>query len=119
MLLDDEEAYVLDVVYDDSDGVTKLTLDRPSFSHDNVYVIGTADGSSAFCTLILGADAYGVTEMEGGIENIIKQKGYGNDPLNQRSSVGWKAFKCAKRLVEEYMIRIESVSDFSANAPEN
>ncbi len=79
----------------------------------------SSDGSSVFSTLILGADAYGVTDMEGGIENIIKQKGYGNDPLNQRSSVGWKAFKSAKRLVEEYMIRIESVSEFSANAEAN
>jgi hypothetical protein len=33
--------------------------------------------------------------------------------------VGWKAFKCAKRLVEEYMIRVESVSEFSANAEAN
>ena len=69
---------------------------------------GAADGMTVYSTLIFGADAYGVTEMEGGIENIIKQKGYGTDPLNQRSSVGWKAFKAAKRLVEEYMIRIES-----------
>lgn len=80
---------------------------------------GTSEGLSVFSTLILGADAYGVTEMDGGIENIIKQKGYGNDPLNQRSSVGWKAFKSAKRLVEEYMIRVESVSAFSENAAEN
>jgi len=80
---------------------------------------GTAEGLSVFSTLILGADAYGVTDMEGGIENIIKQKGYGNDPLNQRSSVGWKAFKCAKRLVEEYMVRIESVSGFAPNAEGN
>lgn len=79
----------------------------------------SADGSSVFSTLILGSDAYGVTDMEGGIENIVKQKGYGNDPLNQRSSVGWKAFKSAKRLVEEYMIRVESVSEFSSNAEEN
>lgn len=80
---------------------------------------GASDGSSVFATLILGADAYGVTELEGGIENIIKQKGYGNDPLNQRSSVGWKAMKCAKRLVEEYMIRVESVSDFAPTAAGN
>jgi N4-gp56 family major capsid protein len=66
-----------------------------------------AGNYKVYSTLILGADAYGVTEMEGGIENIIKQKGYGNDPLNQRSSVGWKAHKAAKRLVEEYMIRVE------------
>ena len=91
------------------------TSEAKIFAGDGV----SADGSSVFSTLILGADAYGVTDMEGGIENIVKQKGYGNDPLNQRSSVGWKAFKSAKRLVEEYMIRVESVSDFSANASAN
>ena len=80
------------------------TSEAMTFGADN----GAAEGVTVYSTLILGADAYGVTEMEGGIENIIKQKGYGNDPLNQRSSVGWKAFKAAKRLVEEYMIRIES-----------
>ena len=80
---------------------------------------GTKESLSVFSTLILGADAYGVTEMEDGIENIIKQKGYGDDPLNQRSSIGWKAFMCAKRLVEEYMVRVESVSAFSSTAPAN
>ena len=80
------------------------TSEAMTFGADN----GASEGVTVYSTLILGADAYGVTEMEGGIENIIKQKGYGNDPLNQRSSVGWKAFKAAKRLVEEYMIRIES-----------
>lgn len=95
-------------------------LDKALTTTDKVVCKGgTSEGLSVFSTLILGADAYGVTEMEGGIENIIKQKGYGNDPLNQRSSVGWKAFKCAKRLVEEYMIRVESVSAFSENAAEN
>ena len=107
-----------------SDGDTVFTLEKALESTLNagdklVCKGGTSEGLSVFSTLILGADAYGVTEMEGGIENIIKQKGYGNDPLNQRSSVGWKAFKCAKRLVEEYMIRVESVSAFSENAAEN
>ncbi len=79
-----------------------------------------ADGCAVFATLILGADAYGVTSVNGGgIEHIVKQKGYGNDPLNQRSSVGWKGLKTAKRLVEEYLIRIESGSAFSGTAIEN
>ncbi len=73
-----------------------------------------------FATLILGADAYGVTSVAGGgIEHIVKQKGYGDDPLNQRSSIGWKGLKTAKRLVEEYMIRIESGSSFSLSAKAN
>ncbi len=84
--------------------------------------IWKSDDSSpaVFSTIVLGADAYGVTEIAGkGIEHIVKQKGYGNDPLNQRSSIGWKAIKTAKRLVEEYMIRIESGSSFSGTAKAN
>lgn len=81
---------------------------------------GGSDGSAVFCTLFLGENAYGVTELEnGGLEHIVKQRGYGSDPLNQRSSVGWKATKVAKRLLEEYMIRVESGSEFSPTAKEN
>ncbi len=80
---------------------------------------GTDDGLAVFSTLIMGADAYGVTDTEDGMENIVKQKGAGNDPLNQRCTVGWKARKCAKRLVEEYMIRLESTTSFSSTAMGN
>lgn len=78
------------------------------------------DGSAVFCTLFIAENAYGVTDIEGGgLEHIVKQRGYGNDPLNQRSSVGWKATKVAKRLLEEYMIRFESGSEFSDTANSN
>ena len=75
-----------------------------------------------FCTLIIAEGAYGVTEITGGgLETIVKQKGSAGtgDPLNQRSSVGWKALKTAERLVENYMIRIESKSEFSSSAAAN
>lgn len=108
----------------DGSGYSKVYLESPcagvAEEGDSISINGgTSDGCSVFSTLILGADAYGVTELEGGIENIVKQKGYGNDPLNQRSSVGWKAMKCAKRLVEEYMIRVESTSKFAPSAKGN
>ena len=45
--------------------------------------------------------------------------GYGDDPLNQRSSVGWKATKAAKRLVEAYLVRIESGNSYSDKAKSN
>ncbi len=78
------------------------------------------DNCAVFATLILGSDAYGVTSVTGGgVEHIVKQKGYGNDPLNQRSSIGWKGLKTAKRLVEEYLVRIESGSTFSGSAKSN
>ena len=75
---------------------------------------------SVFSTVVLGAHAYGVTEVEGGgLQHIVKQLGYGDDPLNQRSSCGWKATHVAKRLVEQYMVRIESCSAYSATAAAN
>ncbi|MCI8611718.1 MAG: N4-gp56 family major capsid protein [Clostridiales bacterium] len=77
------------------------------------------DGAAVFATMFLGANAYGTTDIGGGgIEHIVKQKGYGNDPLNQRSSVGWKATKAAARLVEEYMLRVESGSSFNGSSIE-
>ena len=69
-----------------------------------------ASGASVFATMIIGANAYGVTEINGGgLQHIVKQLGSAGsaDPLNQRATVGWKAIKTAERLVEEYMIRIE------------
>ena len=78
------------------------------------------DGLAVFGTLVLGAHAYGVTELEGGgLEHIVKQLGYGDDPLNQRASVGWKGMRAAERLVEQYMVRIESASSYSASAAAN
>ena len=68
-----------------------------------------------YSTLVLGDNAYGVTEVEGGgLEHIVKQLGSAGtgDPLNQRATVGWKAIKVAERLVEQFMVRIESKSTF-------
>ena len=74
------------------------------------------DGTTpVYSTLVLGANAYGVTEVTGGgLKTIVKQLGSGGtaDPLNQRATAGWKAVKTAERLVENYMIRIESASTF-------
>ena len=75
-------------------------------------------GLGVFCTLIFGEGAYGVTEITGGgLQTIVKQKGSAGtaDPLDQRSSVGWKAIKTAELLVENYLIRIESCGEFSAS----
>ena len=72
-----------------------------------------------FLTLVLGEGAYGVTEITGGgLQTIVKQKGSAGtgDPLDQRSSVGWKAMKTAEILVPNYMVRIESKGAFSATA---
>ena len=72
-----------------------------------------AGGRDVYSTLILGENAYGTTELTGGgLEHIIKQLGSAGtaDPLNQRATAGWKATKAAVRLVENYMVRIETAS---------
>ena len=69
--------------------------------------------NGVFGSLFLGDGAYGVTEISGGgLQTIVKQKGSGgtSDPLDQRSSVGWKAVKTAELLVPNYLVRVESKS---------
>jgi N4-gp56 family major capsid protein len=83
---------------------------------------GCPSGLAVFATMVLGENAYGVTEITGGgLQTIVKQKGSGgtNDPLDQRSSVGWKAIKTAERLVEQYMVRIESCGEYSSAVSAN
>ena len=76
-----------------------------------------------FGSLFMGANAYGVTEISGGgLQTIVKQKGSAGtaDPLDQRSSVGWKAIKTAELLIPNYLVRVESKSAvFSDTAAEN
>ena len=70
-------------------------------------------GLGVFGTLFMGDNAYGDTEVTGGgLETIVKPKGSAGtaDPLDQRSSVGWKSTKTAKVLITEYMVRVESCS---------
>lgn len=76
-----------------------------------------------FGSLFLGANAYGVTEVSGGgLQTIVKQKGSAgtSDPLDQRSSCGWKATRTAELLIPNYIVRVESYSNrFSKSVQEN
>lgn len=78
-----------------------------------------AEGRDVYSTLVIADNAYGVTEIEGGgLSHIVKQLGSAGsaDPLDQRATVGWKATAVATRLVEEYMVRIETTSLFESGA---
>jgi len=81
---------------------------------------GGKKGLASYSTIFLGRDAYGIIDINGTgtIEHIVKQRGYGNDPLNQRSSIGWKAFMCASILADDYILRVESGSSFSGDVSE-
>jgi len=81
-----------------------------------------SDSLPLYGTLVFAANAFGVTSINGGgIETIVKQLGSGgtSDPLNQRSTVGWKLNKTAKILTQEYMIRIESAASYGSAAVAN
>lgn len=78
------------------------------------FVNEGASSRDVYATLVLGANAYGVTEITGGgLQTIVKQLGSAGtaDPLNQRATAGWKLMKTAVRLVEQYMVRIETTSE--------
>ena len=85
-------------------------------SEAKVFTGEGASGRDVYSTLVMGADAYGVTEItDGGLQHIVKQLGSAGtaDPLNQRATCGWKATKVAERLVEQYLVRIETASTFN------
>ena len=99
-----------------------ITLDRSATVTSGTVIYpgeAGAKGRDVYSTLVLGENAYGVTEISGGgLQHIVKQLGSGGtgDPLNQRATVGWKATKVAERLVEAYMRRIETCSTFESGA---
>lgn len=75
-----------------------------------------------FGCIFLGANAYGVTEIEGGgLRTIIKQLGSSGvaDALDQRASIGWKAIKTAEILLDAYLVRVMCKSELSAGLSEN
>ena len=111
--------------YSDPEGIYEGEIGRiegvrfVETSEAKVFKGEGAGGRDVYSTLILGADAYGVTEITGGgLQHIVKQLGSAGtaDPLNQRATAGWKATKVAERLVEAYMLRIESTSTFTEAA---
>ena len=61
-------------------------------------------------TMIIGSDFYGISRVSGeAMRNIVKPLGSAGtaDPLDQRSTSGWKASFVAKILNENFAVRIE------------
>lgn len=81
-----------------------------------IYPSGAgANGRDIYSTLFIGQNAYGVTNITGGgLETILKQKGSAGtgDPLDQRSTVGWKATQTAEILSPEFMVRVETTCSY-------
>lgn len=81
-----------------------------------IYPAGAgAEGRDIYSTLFIGQNAYGVTSISGGgLQTILKQKGSAGtgDPLDQRSTVGWKATQTAEILSPEFMVRVETTCSY-------
>ena len=73
-----------------------------------------ASGVSVFSGLAVGRDAYGIVDIENGSKpkSIIKigkeDDSDKSDPLNQKSTIGWKALMTAVRLNELALMRVNS-----------
>jgi N4-gp56 family major capsid protein len=78
---------------------------------------GGAGGIAVYSCLFIADEAYGVTDVTGGgLRTIIKPP---IDPLEQKSTVGWKGIKTAEILNDDYIWRLEVGSSNSANAEAN
>lgn len=69
------------------------------------------DNIDVTATLIYGANSFGNVSLEGNgknVEIIAKPLGHGEDPLNQRATVGWKAKGYTMTILNEVcLIRLE------------
>ena len=74
----------------------------------------TGGGSNdVYATLIIAAEAYGLSPLSGeAMSTYVKPLGSAGaaDPLNQRSTVGWKATTITTILNQAWMLRLESLA---------
>lgn len=69
---------------------------------------------SVYPTLFFGKGAFRMIDPEGGnLEMIVKNKGEIGGPLDQFSTVGYKAEMATKIVYEDRMVRVESCSSYS------
>lgn len=83
---------------------------------------GGSSGACVYAVTVFGKDAYGIIDPTAeALEVIVKQRGSAGtaDPLNQRSTVGWKASHAAKILYQERLVRIEVGSYYSGTDKAN
>lgn len=85
-----------------ADGTTVLTAGYKGVTKNDVYA-----------TLIIAAESYGVSPLAGqAMQTYVKALGSAGsaDPLEQRSTVGWKATTVTTILNQAWLLRIESLA---------
>ena len=95
------------------------TTNCPKWADQGAALSGAASGLKSttgtdcdvYCNLVIARDAYGIVPLAGNSAKIIvkdRSSGGTGDPLEQRSTIGWKAITCpAVILNESWMARIE------------
>ena len=75
---------------------------------------GGVNGTPVYSTVIIGKNAFG-SAGDRSVEIINKALGSAGtgDPLNQRGTVGWKAYRFFKILEQTKMLRIESLANLN------
>lgn len=89
----------------------KVVADSGGTAVTNTLKYTTANTAcDIYCTLIFGQNAYGITPLNGNaLKTIVKPLGSGGtaDPMDQRSSVAWKAVTSCVILNDDFMYRYE------------
>ena len=73
----------------------------------------TSTKNDVYISLLIAAEAYGISPLAGqAMQTYVKALGSAGsaDPLEQRSTVGWKATTCTTILNQTWMIRVESLA---------
>lgn len=102
-------------------GVRFVESNNAKVFNDSTCPVKTAasDGNpavhySVYPTLFFGKGAFRMIDPEGGnLEMIVKNKGEIGGPLDQFSTVGYKAEMATKIVYEDRMVRVESCSSYS------
>lgn len=114
---------IVSITANTASNITIASTNFGTISNGAAIEICDCSAGAVFSTLFIANGAYGVTEVTGGgLQTIVKQKGSSGtaDPLDQRSSVGWKAIKTAELLIPDYIVRAESCSGrFSSTTTAN
>ena len=83
---------------------------------------GGQGGCATYACVFFGKNAWGIIKPTAeSMQMIVKPKGSAGtaDPLDQRSTVGWKASHAAKILYQERILRLECGSSYSSVDEEN
>ena len=102
-----------------AEGWVRVAVRAASLNHHDLWSLKGVGLPADRLPMILGCDAAGV--LADGTEVIVKPRGSSGtaDPLDQRSSVGWKGVHAAAILYDEYIVRVECGSSSSGQDKAN